>query len=149
MYCTVKVFASLSASSQYNTSQRLLHHNHDKLIGISMQLLILLKACLVWSLNLLLSDIVLIEGLNNVAIKPEVTRLLLFFCCFPGAVAQVTASCIAQCGQKCKELKRETDGVKIRNNRHKKIERERKPVSLLYTEKGHRLSAQPRICVST
>lgn len=74
------------------------------------------------------SHILLIGSLNNVAIKLDVMRLLLFFSSFPGTVAQVTASCIAQCSQKCKELKIVADGEKIGKDKHKKIEREMKMV---------------------
>lgn len=42
---------------------------------------------------------------------------LLFLCGFPGPVAQVTASCIAQCGQKCKELRSVKGGEKLWENR--------------------------------
>lgn len=42
---------------------------------------------------------------NNVAMEPEPIRLLLLLCGFPVTETQVTASCIAQCGQKSKELK--------------------------------------------
>lgn len=69
----------------------------------SLNLSWLVKTCLVWSLPL--SDMLLTRSLNHVVIKLKVMRLLLFFSCFPGNVAQVAASCVAQCGQKCKELK--------------------------------------------
>lgn len=47
--------------------------------------------------------------------------LLLFFCGFPCTVAQITASCITKCGQKCKELRGERGDEKKRGkqNRHK------------------------------
>lgn len=47
--------------------------------------------------------------------------LLLFFCGFPCTVAQITASCITKCGQKCKELRGEQGDEKKRGkqNRHK------------------------------
>lgn len=54
--------------------------------------------------------------------------LLLFFSCFPGTVAQETASCIAQCSQKCKELTIVADGERIGKDKHKKIESEMKTV---------------------
>lgn len=50
------------------------------------------------------------ESVNNIAFKQEVMRLLLLLCSFPVTVAQAATSCIAQCGQKSKELKEEWKG---------------------------------------
>lgn len=43
--------------------------------------------------------------------------LLLFFCGFPCTVAQITASCITKCGQKCKELRGERRDEKKRKTK--------------------------------
>lgn len=64
---------------------------------------------------------VLTEKKKDVAIRWEAMTLLLFFCGFPCTVAQITASCITKCGQKCKELRGERGDEKKRGkqNRHK------------------------------
>lgn len=64
---------------------------------------------------------VLTEKKKDVAIRWEAMTLLLFFCGFPCTVAQITASCITKCGQKCKELRGEQGDEKKRGkqNRHK------------------------------
>lgn len=64
---------------------------------------------------------VLTKKKKDVAIRWEAMTLLLFFCGFPCTVAQITASCITKCGQKCKELRGERGDEKKRGkqNRHK------------------------------
>lgn len=65
------------------------------------------------------SDKFIRESLNHVSV------LLSLLCGFPVTVAQVAASCIAQCAEKCKELNGMKRWRKDEKKEHENVERDR------------------------